>query len=311
MYIGITIQSAKAYHGDAKSPNLPFHRKVDIDIDTLHHSTVSNVLRVLCDMRPIPERQINNDKIVSGIVKDYAFIKDDIIVTATINAKVLIKSGIQWHDKQNKYTHIFETRIKRNCYDNGKMKGTDEEIDLNAPSNFACSYLTWERLYDNMSKNGLFGNLCEFFAEITGIPRNKLQQFTIIDILCKVFKCQKELKDNLLDKHFGEEYLNKLPEGLKRLLYNGKTNGFILIWGNGRRNCIQDLSVKGIDAVSCRDFELYVPHSDELWNKLKCGGGFATCLDGGVARLGIKSAQGNYRLRLNDDELPDGLKNVV
>lgn len=308
MYIGITVQSAKAYHGEADSPNLPFHRKTVIDIDTLHCSTVSNVLRVLCDMRPIPERSIKNN----DVVKHQAFIADNVIDMAAINTMVLIKRGIQWHNKQNKYTLILESRIKRYCYDNGKPKGTDKIVDLNAPNNHAYSHLTWERLYDNMGKNGLFGNLCEFLAEITGIPRNELQRFTVIDILYKVFKCQKELKDNLLTKHFGEEYLKKLPEGLKRLFYDGNAAGFILIWGNGRRDCVQDLSVKGAEPVSCRDFELYVPYSDELWDRLKQGGGFATCLDGGVARLGIKKGtQADYRLKLNEDELPDGLKSVI
>jgi len=107
-----------------------------------------------------------------------------------------------------------------------------------------------------------------------------------------------------------EMYGEEMPTAIIKLIYEGRADFSLRIYDCKSRNeCPQDVGIKGIEEVSCRSFELYIPYSDELKIMLEKGCGFATCLDGGLVRIGIKKDDGNYRTIT--DELPKDCKSVM
>lgn len=314
-YICVTINNARAYHeidrngrtytqkDEKKDFSLNFLRKSSVLFGTLHRSTVENILRVLCGLRPIPAREVSDD--INDIAKNEIFKSNSLVKDTASQTLVRIKNGIQWHDKKKEYVYIPENRIKRYTYDNAKMKWSNSFIDLENPNNFAYSHLTWERMSDWLSTEALFGDFCLLLSELSKIALSELSNTNLVDVMLLAFQQTEKSKDKMIEMH-GE----KMPTAIINLIYKGKTDFALRIYDCKSRNeCPQDVGIKGVERVSCRSFELYIPYSDELRSMLENGCGFATCLDGGFVRIGIKKDDGDYCTIT--DELPKDCKSVA
>ena len=316
-YLTLTIQNAKRFYrfrnkeGKLRTDkngkiskdcimnfdNKPTDRTVNTHREclstTLLQTSVANILRVLCGERPIPaNRQIRTNK---------TFNTDKFFDELAFNAKIKHLNAI------NKYGNSETEVLITHPWIGSLTNFMGKPIDIYNPSPLALSALTWDRLIAKLKgKEHIFS----LILELAGVSVETYYKHSVFDVFKKIHRYfmskSNEEQENVLSI-LKENKVTPLIILIKDGGDSAKPNpGDVGSWLKTAKG--QELwEVKRPEKITADDYEVYIPINNEqkkqLETMLKRGCGFASCMEGGLVRLGLKS--GNVWKSPIQNRMPD------
>jgi hypothetical protein len=319
-YLTLTIQNAKRFHRlknkdgtlkdigkgkiskdqiigfDGNPSPRTFQTHAECPANTLLQTTIANVLRVLCGERPVPSgRDIRSKK---------AACSDSLFEGMASEAMVRHLNAVNQFGASE-----LETMQTHPCLSGSLVKFLDKPVDIYNPSTLALTALTWDRLQAKLRGKE---HVLLLILELGGVKTDSFRALSLFSVLRKA-------RESFLAKSKKEQaeimavLENSRVKPLGLLIKDGGDSakahpGDIGSWLRSAKG--QEMfETRRREFVTADDYEVYIPVGKELRKEISVrlgrGRGFATCMEGGLARLGLTAA-GAWTAPVFALELPEG-----